>query len=261
MVDIKILRGRIKMPIKKKKVLVILGTIVLGESLYLGVSAVQMQRMSKYRSDIKKAVIIENSTDNEGISWANGLQIVRANNEWIQGKSLEQKLLWENPIEYPIEKVIKTSPYFITVSSDKRKLGVYNEGGLDRKIKVSEGVLFADVSSKGNVYAMVDKGSQIEVVVYKRKEEERASLLEVQKGSLWPVAIKTHPTQERIIMSWIDSSGPLVKSYVAVGRFDEEFTLEEVYVEKDNIIQEIQFIEENKWRAIGDKNVLEKELN
>ena len=245
----------------KKKV----STLVLGillSLLIIGLIVSKIDYFSKSPVDYKLGEVAFEFPETRALyTGVNKDQIIRVTKDGVTAYDIKGQEIWMDTLTLNQLIVKQKEPYFAIGSMKERKISVFSDKGKEGDILTEAPVLYFSVNEKGDVATIEETKEGHIIGAYDktgaRIHGKRVSYIE---SAGFPITVEVSPDRTLLLASYLDIYSPVVTTKL-VGVFlnvEEEQAVDNIKFgveEKDNLVYEIEYIDHNRWVAIGDKNI------
>ncbi|MEF9958812.1 MAG: DUF5711 family protein [Niameybacter sp.] len=191
----------------------------------------------------------------------NANQVIRLTQDGITAYDLKGNEMWNNALTLDKPIVKHKGNYFAIANKDGKKVYIFNEKGKRGEVQTTEPIIYFSVNTNGDV-ATIEKTEDGHITSAYSSSGELLGVKGVSyiKDAGFPISAEVSPDRQLLLVSYVDLYNPVVSSVLNAIIINKTGT-EEVFNakygidEKDNIIYEIEFINQNTWVAIGDSRI------
>nr|WP_302599897.1 DUF5711 family protein [uncultured Cellulosilyticum sp.] len=251
----KIKRG----PIKPTTLVLVL--IIIGIVGYIGASRLGGFSLASGTVNLSesKDIITLDIKDNDYIG-LNSKQIIRINRDGITAYDLEGYEIWSDTLSANNYIVKQREPYIAVGTKDGRQISLFNTKGKVTDIVCDNKITYFSVNEQGGVSVIQDLEGGNMVAAYDVNGRYLGGMVSYTKMEGYPTNVELSPDNKLLIVSYLKTDEPVLTSSIRAIAMqqssDEEGEgVKYGFMEKDNLIYEIEFIKDNVWVGVGDKKI------
>lgn len=237
--------------------------LLLG-MLFICITGIAVMKMNYSNTELIKyqlgQVIFKHSEQKNEYIDVNSNQIIRLTSDGITAYDIKGNELWNNALTVNKPIVKHKGDYLALANKDDKKIVIFNDKGKKGEITTSNTLTYFSINANGDV-ATIEKTEDGHITsAYNSKGEllgDKVQGVTYIKDAGFPISAEVTPDKQLLLVSYIDIYNPVITSVLKalmIDKVGEEAVFNSKYgiEEKDNIIYEIEFINQNTWAAIGD---------
>lgn len=233
--------------------LVIIGYIILTKSSFAPVSQKHVVL------EEKKEIIQLNIQDNTYVG-LNNKQIIKVTKDGIAAYDFDGEELWSDTLTLEANFIVVQRPPYIAVGNKQGKnIILFNEKGKQGEITCKNPILYFSVNKNGGTAVIENLGDSHGLSAYNSEGHVLGINAIVYPNDVgYPSVIELSPNSDILLASYINIDKPVLTSTLVAMKTQkpkEESKYDSLYgiEQKDNLIYEIEFVNDNVWVSIGDK--------
>lgn len=237
--------------------------LLLG-MLFICIAGIAVMQMGPQNTELTKyqlgEVIFTHSEQKNDYIDANSDQIIRLTPDGITAYDIKGNEVWNNALTVNKPTIKHKGDYFALANKDDKKIVIFNEKGKKGEITTTNPLTYFSINANGDV-ATIEKTEDGHITsAYNSKGEllgDKVQGVTYIKDAGFPITAEVTPDKRLLLVNYIDIYNPVITSVLKalmIDKVGEEAVFNSKYgiEEKDNIIYEIEFINQNIWAAIGD---------
>ena len=206
-----------------------------------------------------REIISLNIKDNNYIG-LNEKQIVKINRDGITAYDLEGYEIWSDTLSANNYIVKQREPYIAVGTKEGNQISLFNDKGKVTDIICENPIIYYSVNETGGIALIQRLDGGHMVAAYNENGQYLGGMVSYTKMEGYPTTVELSPNNEVLIATYIKSDEPVVTSSIRAIDMNKNSGAEGQGVkygitEKENFIYEVEFIKDNVWVSIGDKNM------
>lgn len=205
-----------------------------------------------------KTIIDLNVKANEYVG-LNGKQIIKVNQDGIIAYDLEGYELWSDTLSVKNYVVKQREPYVAVGSKQGNTIRLFDQKGARAEIICDNPILYFSVNENGGIAVIQSVADGHIIAGYDNKGKalsKKRITYESKDG--YPTAVELSPDNDFLMASYLSVDEPVLTSTliaIDMNKRNSEAVDDVEYgiAQKDNFIYEIEFIKNDTWVSIGDK--------
>lgn len=188
-------------------------------------------------------------------------QIIKVTNDGVSAYNLEGQEVWSDTLTLESIWVQQREPYFAVSSKGSRKVSIFSDKGKQGEIVTQNPIVYFSINENGDVATIEEMEEGHIVAAYNSKGNSLGGkrITYISSGG-FPIAVEVAPNSKLLLASYVGVNGPKVTSAIEAIPMDkpqEDRVDSSIYgiEQKDNLVYEIEFIENDTWATIGDKYI------
>lgn len=203
-------------------------------------------------------VLFELQAKEKSYIGVNGMQVFQVTKDGIVAYNLEGDEMWRDTFTFENFVVMQKEPYIAIASKQGKSVYLFNERGKQAEITSEYPIVYFSVNESGGVATISNDSDAYRVSAYNEMGEWLCSYTTYIKSDGYPVVAELAPDNRNLMIAYVSVNEPQVVSSVYCMDAEDKNNKELKHLkygreQKNNLIYEIEFINENTWVAIGDK--------
>ncbi|MEG0014030.1 MAG: DUF5711 family protein [Clostridium sp.] len=187
-------------------------------------------------------------------------QIIKITNDGVSAYNLDGQEIWSDTLTLESIWVQQREPYFVVSSKGSRKLAIFNEKGQQGEITTQGPIAYFSINEKGQLAVIEEMEDGHKVSAYTNSGEFIGSRISYISSGIFPITAEVSPDSKLLLISYLGVREAKVTSRIEAVLLEKTENEQRDNVlygieEQDNLIYEIEFINDDEWVAIGDKNI------
>lgn len=237
-------------------ILVIVCFIIVGYIAYIR-GWIPTQFGKSVELEEKKQLFELNSKEKSYVG-INNKQIFHVSQDGIKAYDFEGTELWRDTFSFTDFIVVQKEPYIAVGTKRGTSIHVFNEKGKQAEIKSENPIVYFSVNEAGCVVAIANNDDQYTVTAYNEYGDGVCTYTTYVKDEGYPIVAELSPDNTKIVLSYVSVDEPQVVSRVYIIDVQEPEKKEKNTAkyggeQKNNLVYEIEFINEDTWVTIGDE--------
>lgn len=188
----------------------------------------------------------------------NNKQVFHVSQDGIKAYDFEGTEIWRDTFSFTDFIVMQKQPYIAISSKQGTSIHVFNEKGKQAEIKSEYPIVYFSVNEAGGVVAISNNEDEYIVTAYNEYGDAVCVQTTYVKDEGYPVVAELSPDNTKVVMSYVCADEPKVISRVYIldvlePEKEEKNSAKYGGEQKNNLVYEIEFINEDTWVTIGDK--------
>ncbi|MGL4799291.1 MAG: DUF5711 family protein [Cellulosilyticaceae bacterium] len=191
----------------------------------------------------------------------NDNQIIRVTKDGITAYDGAGQEIWTDTLSLDKVVVKQKAPYFAVGNMKDRKVSIFSNKGKEGDIVTETPIVYFSINKNGDVATIEEtkEGHIISAYDKSGRQIPGKRVTHIDRAG-FPIAVEVSPDRSLLLASYVDIYSPVVTTQLAGVLLDvkEEQATDNLKFgieQKDNIIYEIEYLDNNTWVAIGDKGI------
>lgn len=191
----------------------------------------------------------------------NGTQVFQVTRDGITSYNLDGDEMWRDTFSFDNFIVMQKQPYIAVASKQGNILQVFNEKGKQIEITSQYPIVYFSVNESGGVVIISNNNDEYVVSAYSELGERLCSRTTYTKTDGYPVVAELSPDNNYLMLAYVSANEPQVVSSVYCMDVNDRNNEERDHLkygseQKNNLVYEIEFINEDTWVTIGDRLIV-----
>ena len=188
----------------------------------------------------------------------NNKQVFHVSQDGIKAYDFEGTEIWQDTFSFTDFVVRQKDPYIAVGTKQGTSIHVFNEKGKQAEIKSDKPIVYFSVNEAGGVVTISNNDDEYIVTVYNEYGDEVCTYTTYVKDEGYPLVAELSPDSTKVMMSYVcaDESQVVSRVYILDVLEPEKEQKNNVKfgeVQKNNLVYQIEFVNEDTWVTIGDK--------
>ena len=207
---------------------------------------------------VEKDVLITLDAKEKTYIGVNNKQIYKVTTDGITTYDFDKEEIWSDTLSLNSIIVKQRTPYIAIGSRNGKNISVFNEKGKQVEINTASPIIYFSINEKGNVVTIEENEKSHVVTSYDTDGKficKRTSFIE---NDGYPIVAEVSPDGTMLLINYISYNEPqVVSTLLGINTQDkqtEQFdNIKYGIKQKDNLVYAIEFINNNTWISVGDK--------
>ncbi|MBE6023048.1 MAG: hypothetical protein E7231_07420 [Cellulosilyticum sp.] len=191
----------------------------------------------------------------------NNKQVIHITRDGIKAYNLDGDEIWQDTLSADNFVVMQKEPYIAVGSKQGKVVQIFNEKGKQAEVISNYPIVYFSINEAGGLVTIANNDTSYVVTAYDERGQILCDRTTYTKQDGYPVVAELSPDNSKLMLSYVSVDEPQVISRVYAMDVNDRDNksrdnLEYGREQKNNLVYEIEFINENTWVAIGDKLVV-----
>lgn len=196
----------------------------------------------------------------------NNRQVFKVTGDGITAYSLEGDEIWRDTFSLSNFVVMQKQPYIAVASKQGNTVLVFNEKGRKSEITSDYPIVYFSVNESGGVVIITNDNNSYTVSAYSEVGQHLWDRTSFISDDGYPLVAELSPDNKHLIVSYASVDEPKVVSRILGMDINDSNNEVKDNVQfgqeqKNNLVYEIEFINNETWAAIGDKMIVWYDVN
>lgn len=188
----------------------------------------------------------------------NNKQIFHVSQDGIKAYDFEGTEIWRDTFSMTDFVVRQKEPYIAVGTKRGNRIHVFNEKGKQAEITSEKPIVYFSVNEVGGTVTIANNDDEYIVTAYNEYGDEVCEQTTYVKDEGYPLVAKLSPDNTKVVISYVCADEPQIVSRVYIldvvkPEKEEKNSAEFGDAQKNNIVYQIEFINEDTFVTIGDK--------
>lgn len=188
----------------------------------------------------------------------NNKQVIKVTGDGINAYNFQGTEIWSDTFSMNQFTVQQEEPYVAVAEKKGKQLILFNEKGRQAEIITTSPIVYFSVNEKGGLVTIESGDNLYTITAYDEKGKSLCQRVSYVSSDGYPTAAVLSPDYKRLMMSYVSVDDPQVTSSilameVEAGQSEEMDPIAFGYIEKNNLVYKIEYMDEDTWVCIGDK--------
>lgn len=185
----------------------------------------------------------------------------------IKMYNFEGEELWSDTFTFDNFIVMQREPYIAIGSKQGHNIQVFQEKGKCYEVTSQDEIVYFSINESGGIVTIARDDLTYKITAYDGTGKFLCRRTTYIKEDGYPLTAELSPNNKKLIMSYVSADEPQVMSrlyaidVVNAQNTDVKDNVHYGREQKDNLIYEIEFMSQNVWVAIGDKQMIWYDLD
>ena len=210
---------------------------------------------------VEKDVLITLDAKAKTYIGVNNKQIYKVTTDGITTYDFDKQEIWSDTLSLNNIIVKQRTPYIAVGSRDGKNISIFNEKGKQAEINTTSPIIYFSINEKGNVVTIEENEKSHVVTAHDADGKficKRTSFIE---NDGYPIVAEISPDNTMLLVSYISINEPQVVSTLLVidtqdKQTDQFDNIKYGIKQKGNLVYAIEFINNNTWISVGDKETI-----
>ena len=191
----------------------------------------------------------------------NNKQIIKITADGINAYSFEGTEIWADTFSVDNFEVQQKEPYIAIGGKQGKTIVLYSTKGKLCEITTVNPIVYFSVNEAGGIVTVESSKNAYTISAYDKSGKFLCSRVSYTSTDGYPTAAVLSPDNELLLMSYVSVDEPQVTSSILAMEVEGVSTEDKVdniafgYIESNNLVYSIEYINNDTWVCVGDKAI------
>ena len=210
---------------------------------------------------VEKDVLITLDAKAKTYIGVNNKQIYKVTTDGITTYDFDKQEIWSDTLSLNNIIVKQRTPYIAVGSRDGKNISIFNEKGKQAEINTTSPIIYFSINEKGNVVTIEENEKSHVVTAHDADGKFICKRTSFMENDGYPIVAEISPDNTMLLVSYISINEPQVVSTLLVidtqdKQTDQFDNIKYGIKQKGNLVYAIEFINNNTWISVGDKETI-----